>query len=187
MEKKEFDNFIKEVPDNVLVLIDETYIEFAKEDKAIDINNYKDKNLVVLRTFNNFYGYENLELSYAFGPADLISLISNSYVLETPINRFSESLAIECLNDTVHNKKIVKRIENDKIKLYKKLNENNISFFPSDCNFVLIKTFKSKKTIVKELEASNIILENDTLFYNSYWPLPISDSKTNEIIWETLI
>ena len=67
LEKKEFDNFIKEVPDNVSVLADETYIEFAKEDKAIDINNYKDKNLVVLRIFNNFYGYENLELSYAWG------------------------------------------------------------------------------------------------------------------------
>lgn len=187
LKKEDFDKFLEDIPDNVLILIDETFIEFASEKKAIDINNYKNKNIIVLRSFNNFYGYENLELSYAIGPIDIIKLIDNSYLLSSPINRFNESLAIVCLNDTEHNKKIVKRIEMDKNKLYKKLKENNISFFPSDCNFVLIKPIKNKISIVKEFEANNIILENDTLYYNSYWTLPISDPKTNELMWDIII
>ena len=105
---------------------------------------------------------------------------------DVQIDKFNEGLALECLNDKIHNKKILEKIESEKNKMYKRFEENNIKYLPSDSNYILIEKKKKKKEIVKELKQNNIILENENMYYNSYWSLPISDSKTNEIMLDII-
>jgi histidinol-phosphate aminotransferase len=66
----EFEAFMAEVPDSVLVLLDEAYAEFVTDDSAVDGRGLLARypNLVVLRTFSKAYGLAGLRIGYAVGP-----------------------------------------------------------------------------------------------------------------------
>lgn len=66
-----FADLMAQVPDTVLVVLDEAYREFVTDPDAVDglplLERYP--NLVVLRTFSKAYGLAGLRVGYAFGPA----------------------------------------------------------------------------------------------------------------------
>jgi histidinol-phosphate aminotransferase len=65
----EFTAFMATIPETVLVLLDEAYIEFVTDDTAVRgpelLASYP--NLVVLRTFSKAYGLAGLRVGYALG------------------------------------------------------------------------------------------------------------------------
>ena len=66
----EFRAFMAEVPANVLVVLDEAYVEFVTDSASVDgsqlLSSYS--NLVLLRTFSKAYGLAGLRIGYAVGP-----------------------------------------------------------------------------------------------------------------------
>jgi histidinol-phosphate aminotransferase len=66
----EFEAFMAEVPENVLVILDEAYTEFVTDDDTVDGREIIDQypNLVILRTFSKAYGLAGLRIGYAVGP-----------------------------------------------------------------------------------------------------------------------
>jgi histidinol-phosphate aminotransferase len=71
---REFDAFMAQVPSDLLVLLDEAYIEFVRDDASVDgrtlIGRYP--NLVILRTFSKAYGLAGLRVGYAIGPVPIL-------------------------------------------------------------------------------------------------------------------
>ena len=70
----EFEQFMSRVPADLLVLLDEAYIEFVRDGASVDgrtlIGRYP--NLVVLRTFSKAYGLAGLRVGYAIGPVAIL-------------------------------------------------------------------------------------------------------------------
>ncbi|MDR5699348.1 histidinol-phosphate transaminase [Agromyces aerolatus] len=70
----EFEAFMRRVPADLLVLLDEAYIEFVRDEAAVDgrelIGRYP--NLVILRTFSKAYGLAGLRVGYAIGPVAVL-------------------------------------------------------------------------------------------------------------------
>jgi histidinol-phosphate aminotransferase len=70
----ELERFMARVPADVLVLLDEAYVEFVRDPEAVDgstlIGRYP--NLVLLRTFSKAWGLAGLRLGYAIGPEHLL-------------------------------------------------------------------------------------------------------------------
>ncbi len=68
--RDEFEQFMAKLPRDVLVLLDEAYIEFTDDPDAVrGIPLLADHpNLVVLRTFSKAYGLAGLRIGYAVGP-----------------------------------------------------------------------------------------------------------------------
>ena len=55
--KNEFDAFMEEVPDRVLVILDEAYFEYSKHlDDYPDSMHYRYDNVITLRTFSKAHG-----------------------------------------------------------------------------------------------------------------------------------
>jgi len=63
----ELDAFLDKIPDDVLVVIDEAYVEFVTEEQALDgLATYAGRpNVVTLRTFSKAYGLAGLRVGYA--------------------------------------------------------------------------------------------------------------------------
>ncbi len=63
----ELDEFLETVPGDVLVVIDEAYVEFVTDDQAPDtLATYAGRpNVAVLRTFSKAYGLAGLRVGYA--------------------------------------------------------------------------------------------------------------------------
>ena len=73
--KDEFEAFMAVVPADLLVILDEAYIEFGTDADAVAgpplLARYP--NLVVLRTFSKAYGLAGLRVGYALGPVDILN------------------------------------------------------------------------------------------------------------------
>jgi histidinol-phosphate aminotransferase len=69
----ELDAFLAKVPPQVLVVVDEAYVEFVRMPDAVDgVATYRQReNVLLTRTFSKAYGLAGLRVGYAVGPAPI--------------------------------------------------------------------------------------------------------------------
>jgi histidinol-phosphate aminotransferase len=67
VHQDELDAFLDKVPPQVLVVLDEAYVEFVTDDQAVDaLATYAGRpNVAILRTFSKAYGLAGLRVGYA--------------------------------------------------------------------------------------------------------------------------
>lgn len=154
-------NDIKAVLDNFsgIVVVDEAYINFAKYRSLIpELLNYP--NLVILQTLSKAWGLAGLRIGMAFASEPIIDIFNK---IKPPynINAVSQKLALEALDNIEKINAWIKEIVEERDKLITEL--QNFSFvqkvYPSDANFILVKTndphsiynyLVSKKVIVRD-------------------------------------
>ena len=186
IEKDDFEAFEKEVPENIIIVLDQRYVEFSNKKNILKGNTYLNyKNLIVLRTFNNFYSIENLELSYILANKEISKFI-NENTLVNQINHFNEQLALEVYSDSYYSD-IKSKLIKERKRIIGHLKENKIDFFPTETHFLLVKLNKKKKIIEEELQKHNIILYKSNDNYNYHWTLPLSIPSINDKIIDVLI
>jgi len=72
--RHEFDDFYKHVPDRVLIILDEAYFEYAKDNPRYpDSMHYRYDNVITLRTFSKIYGLAGARIGYGFAHEELIA------------------------------------------------------------------------------------------------------------------
>jgi histidinol-phosphate aminotransferase len=91
--------FIQAVPSQVLIAIDEAYVEYIRDGMAPNsLGLVRDhSNVVVLRTFSKAYGLAGLRIGYAVGPPDLITALDKVYVPFT-VSSLAQAAAIASLD-----------------------------------------------------------------------------------------
>ena len=71
--RQEFDTFYRHVPERVLIILDEAYFEYAKDNPRYpDSMHYRYDNVITLRTFSKIYGLAGVRLGYGFAHEELI-------------------------------------------------------------------------------------------------------------------
>jgi histidinol-phosphate aminotransferase len=90
--------FIEAVPPDILIAIDEAYVEYIREPMLPDSLELvrTHSNVVVLRTFSKAYGLAGLRVGYAVGPPELITALDQVYVPFT-VTSISQVAAIASL------------------------------------------------------------------------------------------
>jgi histidinol-phosphate aminotransferase len=80
--QQQIDEFLAKVPKNILVVIDEAYVEFNRDENAIDgIATMKaHSNVGVLRTFSKAYGLAGLRVGYFVGPKNIAEAVRKTAV-----------------------------------------------------------------------------------------------------------
>src|SRR5216684_6457456 len=72
--KHEFDEFYRHVPERCLIILDEAYFEYAKDNPRYpDSMHYRYDNVITLRTFSKVYGLAGVRIGYGFAHEDLIA------------------------------------------------------------------------------------------------------------------
>ncbi len=74
--------FVEAVPSDILIVLDEAYVEYITDDMApgsFDLVRAH-SNVVVLRTFSKAYGLAGLRVGYAVGAPDIITALGKVYV-----------------------------------------------------------------------------------------------------------
>ena len=178
IEKNEFYNFMEKIPNNILVILDEAYIEYVDKTKRIDvveaIKHYK--NLCILRTFSKAYGLAGARVGY---------LISNSHIIESmekvkpPVNLscISECLAIEALKNEKNLEKTLNINEKSKEMFYRNLEELNIPYISSYSNFVMIHPKQSVDILYQMLLDEGIVVNHNFLNMDDFLRITIGNKK----------
>lgn len=88
ISKLEFQEFMEKCPEEVLVVLDEAYVEFVDEDLRFDLhdNLRQYPNLVVLRTLSKIYGLAGLRVGYAIAQEEIANKLN---IVRGPFNTTS--------------------------------------------------------------------------------------------------
>src|SRR5262249_39819635 len=71
--RHQFDDFYRHVPERVLIILDEAYFEYAKDNPRYpDSMHYRYDNVITLRTFSKVYGLAGARIGYGFAHEELI-------------------------------------------------------------------------------------------------------------------
>jgi threonine-phosphate decarboxylase len=133
---------LEKIKNNIIVLLDESYIEFTNEktDKKYFINLVKDyKNLAILRSLTKTYGLAGLRIGYAIANKNIISKL-NCKIIAWNVNGLAQIAASEALKDRQHldtAKKIINLERNRVYSILKK--KSSINLTKTDANFYLIE------------------------------------------------
>lgn len=121
---------------DVVVIVDEAYVDFGAESALPLLKKYD--NLLLVQTFSKSRAMAGMRIGYAFGNEKLIGYLSdcrfsfNSY----PMNRPALAAGAAALADEAYFKEICGRIIETRERIKKELRELGFSFMDSRTNFV---------------------------------------------------
>ncbi|MGV3686775.1 MAG: histidinol-phosphate transaminase [Daejeonella sp.] len=127
-----------------LVVIDEAYINYSRQKTFIqELTEYA--NLVVLHTLSKAWGLAGLRLGMAFASEEIIEVF-NKVKPPYNINEASQELALEALQNVEQVNAWIKQTVSEREKLAAELEKLEIikKVYPSDANFILVKTTDAK-------------------------------------------
>jgi histidinol-phosphate aminotransferase len=98
VDPDELSRFVAAVPPDILVCVDEAYVEYIRDGKLPDSLGLamEHPNVVVLRTFSKAYGLAGLRVGYAVGDPEVITALGKVYVPFTA-STISQAAAIASL------------------------------------------------------------------------------------------
>jgi histidinol-phosphate aminotransferase len=149
---------VNEVPANVLLVMDEAYLEFL--DRPVDllplVRRGDFPNLLLTRTFSKIYGLAGLRLGYGIGHPELIAALEKT---RQPfnINLVSQAAALAALDDAGH---VRLTRENNRAGLEHyttAFRQMGLEFVPSHANFILVKVGDGKR-VFGELQQRGVIV-----------------------------
>jgi histidinol-phosphate aminotransferase len=125
---------------NGIVVVDEAYVDFCPTKSLLPgLSQYP--NLVILQTFSKAWGMAGLRLGMAFANEQIIEVLSR---IKYPYNLsiLTQQKALELLDNEVQKQEWVTTILNERAKLIENLMGYPfvIKVYPTDANFVLVKT-----------------------------------------------
>jgi histidinol-phosphate aminotransferase len=155
----EFAAFLKKVPDDVLVVLDEAYREYAaRTDLPEALKLFRQhNNILTLRTFSKVYGLAGLRIGYGIGHPTLVAEMNK---LRTPFNvtNVGQSAALAALDDTEHVHRSVEINREERKRLYEALRKLGLFPVPSETNFLFIPIGPHAKSLCDELLLEGLIV-----------------------------
>jgi histidinol-phosphate aminotransferase len=134
----EFKNFMKQVPQRTLVLLDEAYFEFAVENPEYpDSMKYRFDNIISLRTFSKAYGLAGVRIGYGFAHENLIKNLMKIKLPFEPSGP-AQAAALAALNDDDFLNKSVQVARDGRQFFYDFFKHLEIVYLESQANFVTI-------------------------------------------------
>lgn len=148
LDSDEIRNFLKKLPEDVILVLDEAYAEFVTHK---DFCSGRDllmeyPNLVVTRTFSKIYGLAGLRLGFAMGHPTLVQEIFRSKQAFN-VNLLAQKAGAEALKDYEFIEKTLKLCREGKEFLYNALDEEGYFYYPSEANFICIKVNRDSKEV----------------------------------------
>ncbi|WP_408956523.1 histidinol-phosphate transaminase [Natroniella sp. ANB-PHB2] len=159
--KEEVDNFLKQVPDDVLVIFDEAYYEYVDNPAYPETVNYlaNHENIIILRTFSKAYALAGLRIGYGIANQKLIDYIDR---VRQPfnVNLMAQKAAIASLEAEEHLAKSVELNQSGKEYLYQEFDKLGLEYLPTSSNFILVDLAQDSAWVFQELMERGIIIRN---------------------------
>ena len=138
--RDELERFLARVPGDVLIVLDEAYLEFVgAPDYPHGLNYYPNHpNLILLRTFSKIYGLAGIRLGYGIARPEIIAALGR---VRPPFNvsTVAQAAGLGALEDTEFLKRSVAHNNKELPRVAAALKAMNIPVLPSAGNFLMIE------------------------------------------------
>jgi len=185
--KYELQDFLRDLPDNVLLVLDEAYDTFIDvDDFPRGLEYVNNKNVVTLKTFSKAYGLAGLRIGYAIANAELVPYMENA---RQPfnVNSLAQVAAAAALDDKKFLRKTREKILAGKDYLYDALAKLGIAYVPTVANFILMDVGKDGVGIFREMLKYGVIVRDMQQYgLKNFIRVTIGTKKENERFIEVL-
>jgi histidinol-phosphate aminotransferase len=162
--------FLDKVPSDILVVLDEAYYEYVKNEEypnSLDMLS-KYPNLIILRTFSKAYGLASLRIGYGIASQEIIELLNR---IRNPFNvtTSAQEAAIASLNDKDF---VAMTAENNlkvKLYIYEQFEKMGLPYISTEGNFIMIDTKKDSKEMFEKLLREGIVVRPGFYFGMDTW------------------
>jgi histidinol-phosphate aminotransferase len=160
--------FLKQVPENVLLILDEAYSDFAEHfarqrsitySRSFDYVRAEKSNVLVLRTFSKAHGLAGVRLGYACGDPELLryfARVRNSF----SVSVVAEAAGLAAIRDVEH---IRKTVENNAVGaawLMERFKELGVKAIPTSANFIHFTVDEDAGAFTKRMQAEGVIVRS---------------------------
>ncbi|UTR09632.1 histidinol-phosphate transaminase [Evansella sp. LMS18] len=186
--EKVFSEFLEKVPSDVLVISDEAYYEYVEAaDYPQTLPMLKEyPNLIILRTFSKAYGLASLRIGYGIAHEEVVKAIDPG---REPFNTntLAQKAACAALEDKDFISECYEKNRTEMKRYEEFCKENNLDFFPSQTNFILIDFNKPGGEVFNYLLSKGFITRNgEALGYPSAVRITLGNKEQNERILKEL-
>ena len=140
ISKRDFEDFISDIPPQVVIVLDEAYFEFVKDSNCVNSFDFlkTDKPIVGMRTFSKAFGLAGLRVGYGVMPTDLAELLHR---VRQPfnVNTLAQMAAAAALNDAEFLQKTVDLVHAELEFIYAALDKLKVPYLRSQANFFMIE------------------------------------------------
>lgn len=158
--QREFDEFVDAVPSDVLVVLDEAYIEFVTDPDAVDgrrVLAAGRDNVVILRTFSKAYGLAGLRVGYAIGHPRILDA-ARSTGIPLSVTAAAEEGALASLDAEEELLARVRVLTERRDRLAARLREAGWDVPQAQGNFVWLPAGERTLEIAAAFEAADLIV-----------------------------
>jgi histidinol-phosphate aminotransferase len=161
IQRKEFAAFLRELPENILVVYDAAYADYMEEEEYSDGFEWatSDGRVCVLRTFSKIHGLGGMRVGFAYAPQVVVDALNR---VRNPFNvsMAAEAAAVASLKDEAFLEKCRRHTIQWREKLFDHLMGLGFQPYPSKANFVLVGVHSAQhaKDMFNYLDSKNILI-----------------------------
>lgn len=183
VEKKEMDDFMQGIPDDVIVVFDEAYHEYAtSKDYPHGLTYVQDgwQNVIVLYTFSKIYGLAGVRVGYGIAGQSLLNWVSR---VREPfnVNGIAQAAALAALDDVAHVAESQRVNEAGKNKLYQAFESMGLFYVPTNTNFIWFDVNRDCADIYLDMLKDGVIIRRGDAFgYPTYMRVTVGTPPQNK-------
>jgi histidinol-phosphate aminotransferase len=188
LKKKNIFEFLHSLPSDLIVIVDEAYIEFSTDPNIASSLKLLESYplLIVLRTFSKIYGLAGLRIGYGFASETLVASMN---LVKQPfnVNYLAQVGASAALDDNKFVEKTTTLIQDGLGFLYSQLDRIGLEYIPTQTNFFLIKTpIGANETYQRMLREGVIVRSMESFGLNDYIRINVGLPEENQRFITTL-
>ena len=141
VEARDVERFLQRVPEHIIVVMDEAYVEMVDSDEFPGSLAYVREgrpNVVVLRTFSKVYGLAGIRIGYGFAQSELLATL---FKIKPPfnVNVLAQAAGVAALDDGDFVARSVEANRQGRQFLYEGFTQLGLEYAASHTNFILVR------------------------------------------------
>lgn len=159
MPAEEMHRLVTELPSHVGIVADEVYNHFCQGENYPNSVQYvlEDRPVVVIHTFSKAYGLPGMRLGYAIATPEIANYVGG---IQRGFhqNRIALAAGLAALEDQAHLQANVAAVHQGKAYLYEQLDRLDLSYIPSETNFIVIRLNRDSAEVAQALVPSGVLV-----------------------------
>lgn len=170
LSQNEISSFIERVSEEILIIIDQAYLEYITADHYFDGIELlaEHSNLLLLRTFSKAYALAGMRVGYALGSEKIFNYLNR---IRGPfnVNRLAQKAAAAAVEAEDYLQKCLAENEKEKKFLYHQFKKMQLKYIETETNFIMFKTPFPAELVFKKLQQRGVIIRPGNQFGMKKW------------------
>ncbi|MGH3309785.1 MAG: histidinol-phosphate transaminase [Streptomyces sp.] len=177
------ERFLDRVPDDVVVVLDEAYREFVRDERVVDgIELYRERpNVVVLRTFSKAYGLAGLRVGFAVAHEPVAAALRKT-ALPFGVSQVAQDAAVASLRSEDALRERVEALVAERARVSRELIAQGWTVPESQANFVWLRLGGRTLDFTAACERAGVLVRP---FAGEGLRVTVGETEANDIFLQT--